>query len=110
MTYDAYWAVIAALAISSAAALIWLSLLVVVVGSLARKVEGRVLIVVMPLVGLLASIGTLASAIGFGISSGVLDLAVSTQSLTLVASMGRGGLLMGGVIALGFYRPESRND
>ena len=95
-----------ALAISALAATIWLVLLVRMVWAMKHGQERRPYILAMPMVGLLASVGTLASAIGFGIQAGVLDIQFSSQALTLLASMGRGALLMGGVIAFGYYHPR----
>ena len=103
---DPFWPVMGAISISVASIATWCVLLFRILRSLARRHEDRVFVMAMPIVGLLASVGTLASAIGFGVASGALDLAIPTEALTLIASMGRGGLLMGGVIALAFYRPE----
>jgi len=55
--------------------------------------------VVMAIVGTLASIGTLGSALAFGSVHGV-SLGVDPYILSLVASTGRGALAMGGLIAL----------
>ena len=99
-----------ALVISVIAATIWLVLLVRMVLAMKRGRERRPYILAMPMVGLLASIGTLASAIGFGIQTGVLDFQISSDALSLVASMGRGALLMGGVVALGYYHPHNGNE
>ena len=95
-----------ALASSAIAVTIWLVLLVRMVLAMKRGRERRPYILAMPMVGLLASIGTLASAIGIGIQTGVLEVDISREALTLVASMGRGALLMGGVVALTYYHPH----
>jgi len=99
-----------ALAVSVIAATIWVVLLVRMVLAMKLGRERRPYILAMPMVGLLASIGTLASAIGFGIQTGVLEVDISGEALTLVASMGRGALLMGGVVALGYYHPHNGHE
>jgi hypothetical protein len=98
-----------ALSISALAATIWLVLLVRMVWAMKHGRERRPYILAMPMVGLLASIGTFASAVGFAIQTGVIDLHISQEALSLVASMGRGALLMGGVIALGYYHPHNED-
>lgn len=102
-------AVYGAIVISGLAVLVWGILTVKMVMSVYRRHERRPFILSMPAVGLLAAVGTLASAIGFGISSGTLHVDIPPETLTLVASMGRGALLMGGVIALAYYNPSHHN-
>jgi hypothetical protein len=96
-----------ALAISALASIIWVVLLVRMVWAMKHGRERRPYILAMPMVGLLASFGTLASAIGFGLQTGMIDIQIEPQALSLVASMGRGALLMGGVIAFAYYRPHN---
>lgn len=93
----------AALIVSGAAVLVWGALMGrVVTGSR----EPRVAFLAMPAVGLVASIGTFASALGYGMSSGLIpDGALPSDWLTFVASMGRGALLMGGLMVLLSYHP-----
>lgn len=98
-------AVYGAIAVSALSVCIWAGLGLRIIFKMRSHAEHRLFIMAMPAVGLVASLGTLASAIGFGISSGTFEFPLSQQSLTLVASMGRGALLMGGVIALAYYRP-----
>jgi hypothetical protein len=102
-------AVYGAIAISALSCVIWGFLGVRVGWKLQKHAEHRPYIMAMPAVGFVASLGTLASAIGFGISSGTFEFFVSQQALTLMASMGRGALLMGGVIALAYYHPPKRS-
>ena len=94
-----------AIMVSSVAVLIWIALLIRMAKSFGCHSERRPFMMAMPVVGLVAAVGTLASGIGFGISSGVIDLDIPKTTLTLVASMGRGALLMGGAIALAYYHP-----
>ena len=49
---------------------------------------------------LLASIGTLASSIGYGMQQGVIVLDIPQPWFSLIASMGRGALLAAGAIVL----------
>lgn len=62
--------------------------------------ERRAQWVMMAGTALLASIGTLSSSIGFGIQAGVLDVNLSQPALSFVASLGRGALVMAGLIVL----------
>lgn len=98
-------AVYVAIIVSTMSVGIWMVLALRMVWFVAHGHERRPFILAMPAVGLLAAVGTLASAVGFGISSGIIHLDIPQALLTMVASMGRGGLLMGGVIALAYYRP-----
>lgn len=97
--------VYAAIAVSGISVFVWSVLMIRMVWFFRHHHERRPFILAMPVVGLVASIGTLASAIGYAVSAGVLDIAVSRDAISLIASMGRGGLLMGGVMALAYYRP-----
>jgi hypothetical protein len=76
------------------AVLIWTTLLFLTV-----RHHKRGAALSMALVGTLASFGACASALAF---AGQLSeaLRVSPQALTFVASMGRGALIMGGLIVL----------
>jgi ABC-type transport system involved in cytochrome c biogenesis permease subunit len=62
---------------------------------------------IMPISAFLVSIGTLASAIGFAILRGVITLDIDPDTLSIVSSMGRGALLMAGLIVLTNYRPRT---
>ena len=61
----------------------------------------------MPVVGLLASIGTLASAGGLLIVVTGVDIGLAPFSA--VAAVGRGALLMGGTMALVFFLRSDRD-
>jgi energy-converting hydrogenase Eha subunit E len=61
---------------------------------------------VMPLSAFIVSIGTLASALGFAIQRGAIDIDISSDTLSLIASMGRGALAAAGAIVLASYRPR----
>lgn len=73
---------------------------------LIRRQDRRVGMAVMPLTGLLASIGTFASAVLFAQASGLFTIHIDPEAFILVAAMGRGALLMGGIIAFAFYNPK----
>lgn len=93
-----------ALMISLAAIGVWLAALVRILVDVHAGKEQRRHVLVMPLVGILAAVGTSASAIGFGIQTGEIHLAFNSVALSVVASMGRGALLMGGLLVLIYYR------
>jgi len=97
-----------ALVISLASSVVWFLLLIMILRSFKQHIERRPYILSMPLVGLIASVGTLASAIGFAEQIGVIDFALAPEVLTIIASMGRGALLMGGALALAYYTPGTR--
>jgi hypothetical protein len=99
-------AVVVSLAISGLACIAWGLVLARIGGAIIVRAERRRVMLVMPMVGLLAAIGTFASALGIALSTGLLDLGIARETLNLVASMGRGALLMGGIIAALFYRPN----
>mgnify|MGYP001295945157 CR=1 FL=1 len=99
----------AAVLISAAAVAVWVVLTVKILMSFGAHAERRPYILSMPAVGLLASIGTLASALGLALQRHLITLPISAQTLTIIASMGRGALLMGGVIALVYYSPKNRS-
>lgn len=94
-----------AIFISTAATVAWVILTIKILLSFRSHIERRPYILSMPAVGLLAAVGTLASALGFALQRQIIDIPVDPQTLTVVASMGRGALLMGGVIALAYYSP-----
>lgn len=93
-----------AILISGLSVLAWAALLVKSFGGFQRHVIRRPMWLAMPIVGLLASVGTLASAIGFAYQTGLLSGEINQELFSLVASMGRGALLMGAVISLGYFR------
>ena len=51
-------------------------------------------VLAMPIVGILASLGTLASAVGFA------QLGLDRDLISAIASVGRGALASGGLLAL----------
>ena len=97
----------AAVVVSLAAVVAWMVLTVKIVWSFHDHVERRPYILSMPAVGLLASVGTLASALGFALQRHLIDIPIHGEVLSVIASMGRGALLMGGVIALVYYSPKN---
>lgn len=97
-----------ALIVSGLGALTWFAFMVRVVYALARRQERRAQILVMPIVGVLAAVGLFAGAASLASIVGYWQIVISSNDLTVIANMGRGGLLMGGIIAAVYYRPESK--
>ena len=95
-----------ALATAVAAIVAWSWVLVRSLRAMQIHHERRPMWVVMPISALVVSIGTLASAIGLAQFAGTIDLAIDADTLGIISSMGRGALLMAGVIAAATYRPE----
>ena len=97
--------ILLSLLLSGVAVLLWAVFLVRVVVALGRHREKRHMMIAMAAVGLLASLGGLASALA---GAHMVDLisALPTETLLLVASMGRGALLMGGLMLLLTYHAK----
>jgi hypothetical protein len=93
------------LLVGGLAVVIWAIILVRALLEWKHQQERRMAWVMMAGTAFLASVGTLSSSIGFGIQSGVLDLNVSQPALSFIASVGRGALVMGGLIVLTHARP-----
>lgn len=106
-TFDTQAAFVA-IAVSAGATVAWAALLIQSVLAFYEAREQRHRQLTMPIVGLLASIGTLASAVGFADQLGVIDTQISHAFMSLVASVGRGALFMGALLALASYRPPRR--
>jgi len=101
------WAPYIALATGGLAVIVWTILLVRSIWAYRDERERRWHWLVMPTVGVLASLGTLASALGFAMQRGVFtEFAADPILLSFVSSMGRGALAMGGLVALMLYRPR----
>lgn len=96
---------IVALAIGCAAALVWGVVLYRSVRAWRSGVEHRASYVLMAGIAFTASLGTLASSIGFAIQRGLIPEFVPPDAMSFLASVGRGALLMGGLIILTHYRP-----
>ena len=97
---------IIALLTGSASAVIWALVLVREFLALRQGKERRgASWLIMPLSAFIVSIGTLASALGFAAQRGVVVIAVSGDTLSLIASMGRGALLAAGIIVFLTLRP-----
>jgi hypothetical protein len=94
-----------ALATGLAAVVLWTLLLIRVALAVVRGKERRMHLLSMPIVGVIASMGTFASALAYASGHG-FDIGLDAQLLTLLASMGRGGLGMGALLALGYYHPK----
>lgn len=84
----------------AAAVAIWSVVFVRSVRDWTHQEERRLAWVMMAGTALLASIGTLASSIGYGMQSGVIYLDVPQPFFSFIASVGRGALLMAGLIVL----------
>lgn len=87
--------------ISSISVLIWFSFLVLNIKSMSNHEERRPMMFAMPIVGLLTSLGTLASVSAFLYITHVEP--TTPPILALIAAIGRGALLMGGVVGLMYY-------
>jgi hypothetical protein len=96
---------VVALSSGVAAVVVWALVFVRSLIARRRRVEQRVSFVLMSATALLASVGALASSIGFAVSMGTLDWAISRDLLAFVSSIGRGALFMAGMIVLTHYRP-----
>jgi hypothetical protein len=97
--------ILIALGTGLTAIMAWLLLLIRMAVAYLRREERRSYIMMMPVVGFLASLGGFASALGFALGSG-WSIPIERDTITQIASMGRGALFMGGLLALGFYRPN----
>ena len=95
-----------ALGTGLAAVVGWTLLLVRMLFAYARREERRTVLLSMPTIGLVASLGALASALAYARGQGWL-IGIDPATLTLIASMGRGGLFMGALIALTVYHPRA---
>lgn len=87
------------------AVVIWSVVLARSLADWRRMAERRVTWVMMAGTALLASIGTLASSIGYGMQQGVIFLDVPQPAFSFIASVGRGALVMAGLIVLTHARP-----
>lgn len=92
------------IAVSIAAVVIWSYLLLRSAAKYGH--EQRRLWFAMPVGGLIASVGTLASAwAGYASVHGIV---FDPVAISFIASMGRGALLMGGIVAIFYYQPGPR--
>jgi len=98
-------AVYLGLASGAAAVCIWSVVFIRTMRDWSRHEERRVTWALMAGTALLASIGTLSSAIGYGMQSGVIFLDIPQPLFSFVASVGRGALLAAGAIVLTHARP-----
>jgi hypothetical protein len=99
---------IVAVATASLAALVWAVVLARSARAWGRGVEHRSSYVLMAGTAFIASVGTLASSVGFAMQRGLLPEFVSPDAMSFVASVGRGALLMAGLILVTHYRPPER--
>jgi len=93
-----------ALFVSVLSILAWTGLLARTLLALRKRRERRVSALIMPAVGLMASIGTLSSGLAYWAAMSP-EFDISGEPLTLIASMGRGALLMGGIMAFVLLPP-----
>jgi hypothetical protein len=98
-------AVYIGLATGSAAVCLWLVVFFRSIRDYRHHAERRASWVLMAGTALLASVGTLASSIGYGMQTGVLELALPQPLFSFIASVGRGALLAAGAIVLTHARP-----
>lgn len=101
---------VVALVTGSMAAVIWAVVLVRSVRAWLDGVEHRASYVLMAGTAFLASVGTLASAIGYAIQRGAIPEIVPPDLMSFIASVGRGALLMGGLILVTHYRPPKAEE
>jgi hypothetical protein len=100
---------IVALAVGASAAAVWSVVLYRSAHAWRTGIEHRSSYVLMAGTAWLASIGTLASAIGFAMQRGAIPEIVPPDLMSLIASIGRGALLMGGLIIVTHYRPPEKS-
>jgi hypothetical protein len=98
-------AVYLGLATGAAAVCIWTVVFIRTLRDWRVNVERRATWVLMAGTALLASIGTLSSAIGYGMQQGVIWLDIPQPLFSFIASVGRGALLAAGAIVLTHARP-----
>jgi hypothetical protein len=101
------WPVVAIIT-GAAAVVVWGIVLVRALRAAAHHVEHRAVWPVMAITAFVASVGTLASAIGFAAQRGLIEYPIPADWLSAIASIGRGALLMAGIIVLTHYRPPER--
>ncbi len=99
---------VVALTTGALAALVWSVVFCRSVNALRRGVEHRKSYVLMSGTALIASVGTLASSVGFAIQRGAIPEFIPPDVLSVVASAGRGALLMAGLILVTHYRPPQK--
>jgi hypothetical protein len=90
----------------TAAVAIWSVVFVRIIRDWKHQDERRLGWVMMAGTALLASVGTLASSIGYGMQQGVIYLDVPQPMFSFIASVGRGALIMAGLIVLTHARPR----
>ena len=95
-----------AIGTGAASSLVWLLVLLREAIAIRRHQERRrTPYLIMPLAAFIVSVGTLASAIGFAMQRGTVTIDINPDTLSLIASMGRGAMLAAGVIVLATLRP-----
>ena len=95
-----------ALITGACATLVWFVVVLRVLEAIARRKEHRTTYIGLIIMGLLVALGTLASALGSAMVRGEIVLDIDRDTISLIASMGRGALLMAGVIVLTTYHPS----
>ena len=89
-------------ALSAVAVILWTAFLVLAI--IRREPRGSFYL--MALVAILTAVGMLASAWAAAQAGGQTNIRIDRVTLALVAGMGRGALIMGGVFALAAYRGQ----
>jgi hypothetical protein len=100
---------VVALTIGLMAAFVWGCVLARSIGAWRRGYEHRASYVLMAGTAFIASLGTLASSIGFAMQRHLIPEFVPADFMSFLASVGRGALLMGGLIILTHYRPPKQD-
>jgi hypothetical protein len=92
--------------VSVSSAIVWVSLFIMNIRMTKKNRRDRPLIVLMPIVGFIVSVGSLGSIAG---AFYIMRYGESSTALAALAAIGRGALLMGGIIGFMYYRQE-RHD
>ena len=106
MIFDDPAVPVIALGSGAGAVLIWAVVLIRSLIAYRVHAERRRPGLVMPIAALVTAIGTLASATALATSRGTISLGIDPNTFSLIASMGRGALLMAGLIVLAHMRVE----
>lgn len=97
------------LTVTILAIVVWTALLTLMVIRVREGKEHRTLALAMPITGALASVGSLASVTGLLLL--IHDIVDSPPILlATLAAAGRGALLMGAIVALGYYKWGPRKN
>jgi hypothetical protein len=93
--------------LSMGALILWVAFGLRVLRAWTRLLEHRPVWAVLPVIGVMAALGMSAMSLYVAATHGLVTLPWEPEDLLVIASLARGGLLMGGVIAFVFYAPET---